>query len=129
MPQQVDQRPVEPLGMGVRLGEQPGDDPRAEPPIPGVPHGFATEHPQEVRLAGPVGPEHRQPLAVEDLGGERLHQAGQLEVLGDDRAHRRPAAAQPHGHVLFLGLVRRRFLGLEPGQPGLHRPVARGHVR
>ena len=46
----------------------------------------AREQPQEVRLARPVGSEHRDPVAEPDLEVERLHEPGELEALGDDGA-------------------------------------------
>ncbi len=115
--------------MGVGLGEEPGDDARAEPPLAGVRHRLAGEQPQEVRLARAVGPQDADPVAVPDLEVERLHQAGELQLLGDDRPHAGAPAAQPHRHLLLRRPLRRRPGRLELRQPGLHRVVAVGHVR
>ncbi len=67
VPQDADQGPARNLGMGVGLREEPGDDPRAEFPAPGVRDLLAGQQPQEVRLPRPVRAEYRNPLPVEDL--------------------------------------------------------------
>src|SRR5205085_3452547 len=84
------------------------------------------EQPEEVRLAGPVGPEHGHPLAVPDLEVEGLHQAEKLHPLADDGALAGAAAFQPHGHLLLARDRLRRTGFLELAQPGLRRAVLRG---
>ena len=85
------------------------------------------EQPQEVRLAGAVGPEHGHPLAVPDLEVEGLHQPGQLEVLADDRALAGAAACEAHRHLLLARLLGRRAGLLELAEPGLRGAVLRRH--
>ncbi len=104
----------------VRLGEPARFDPRAEPGAAGVGDRLTGEQTQEVRLAAAVGAEHGQPLAVEDLEVERLHQPGQLEPLAGQRAHAGAAALQAHDDLLVDDLLRRRTGLDELGQPGLH---------
>src|SRR4051812_29116170 len=97
--------------MLVRLREPPRPHPRAEPGPAGVRHAryddvahrtvlrvritaSRSEQTQEMRLAGAVRAEHRDALAVPDLEVEGLHEAGELEVLYDDRPLARTATAQ-----------------------------------
>ncbi len=87
----------------------------------------ASQQPQEMRLTRSVGAEHRDPVAEPDLGVERLHQAGQLEVFDNDRPLTGTSAAEPHPHVLFERELLRRPGLLELGQPGLRGAVARRH--
>src|SRR3712207_6921328 len=50
VPEQVDRGAVQPLRMGVGLGEETGDHAGAEPPGAGVGHRLAGQQSQEVRL-------------------------------------------------------------------------------
>src|SRR4051794_28693155 len=84
VPEQVHGRAVVPFRMGVGLGEEPRDDARPEPPVAGVGHVLAGQQPQEVRLPRAVGTQDADPVAVPDLEVERLHQAGELQLLGHD---------------------------------------------
>ena len=85
------------------------------------------EEPEELRLAAPVGAEHRDPIAVEDLAVERLHEAGDAETRAGDRTHAGAAAAEAHRDLLAAGRLLGRAGFLELADPGLHRPVARRH--
>ena len=79
-------------------------------------------------LARTVGTEDAHAVAEPDLGGERLHQAGQFQLLGHDGALGGAAALEPHLHVLLdrQGLGR---AGLEElREPGLRGVVPVGHV-
>ena len=88
----------------------------------------AGEQPQEVRLARAVRAEHRDPVAEPHLEVERLHEAGELELLGDDRPLARCARRAGASKVL----LRRALLGrpglLEPAQPRLRGAVSRGEA-
>ena len=86
------------------------------------------QQPQEVRLAGAVGAEHGDPLAVPDLEVERLHQPGELEVLADHRALAGAAALEPHLHRLLARLLGRRAGLLELAEPGLGGLVLARHA-
>ena len=86
------------------------------------------QQPQEVRLARPVAPEHGDPLAVEDLEVERLHETGQLELLTGDGSDAGASTLEPHAHVLRHGRRLWRAGLLVLAQPGLHRLVLRRHV-
>src|SRR5262249_15181160 len=94
---------------------------------PSVRKLLPAEQPQERGLAGPVGAEHRDPLAVPDLGGERPGEARQLQVLADDGALSGPAAAQPHPDVLFSRRQFGRARIFEPFEPGLRGLQPRSH--
>src|SRR5262249_39715621 len=126
------------------LREVPGYDPRAESGHAagrdrGEPDGIlrhdarvgvaaATgQHPQEMRLAGAVGAEDGDPVAVPDLQVERVRQAVELQLLADDRALAGTAAGKTHPDVLLLRRQRWRAGLLELAQPGLRRLVTRGH--
>ena len=90
VPEQVDQRAVEPLRVGVGLGEQARHHPGAEPPAarcarPSSPPSSR----RKCDLPAPLEPSTADPLAVEDLGRERLHQPGQLQL-----ARRSPPACR-----------------------------------
>ena len=91
LPQDVEQRAALQLRVGVRLREVARHDPGAELPLPRVRHVVAGEQPQEVGLAGAVGAEDGDPLAVEDLQVEGFHQPGELESLAGDGPHARCA--------------------------------------
>ena len=56
----------------------------------------ASQQAEEMRLAGAVRPQHRDPVTEPDLGIERLHETGQLEILDHDRALARTPSAEPH---------------------------------
>ena len=86
------------------------------------------QQPQEVRLAGAVGAEDRDPLAVPDLEVERLHQSGELELLADHRPLAGAAALEAHLDLLLTGLLGRRAGLLELAQSRLRRLVAAGHA-
>ncbi len=88
----------------------------------------AGEEPQEVRLARAVGSEHGDAVAEPDLQVERLHEAGELEPLGDHRALAGAGAAQPQLEVLLGRALFGRSRLLELRQPRLGRTVARGEV-
>ena len=72
----LEQRGADQLGVVVGLVEVAGHDPGAEAHVAGVLDAVvAGQQPQEVALAGAVGPEHGDALAVPDLGVERVGQA------------------------------------------------------
>ena len=96
--QDLQQRAAEQLGVLVGLHEPARAHARTELGLAGVPDRLdghvldgpvldvrvaaaPGQEPQEVRLAGAVGAQHGDPLAVPDLEVERLHQPGELEVL------------------------------------------------
>src|SRR5436190_827868 len=91
--------------------------------------GRPAEQLQEVRLSGPVGTEHGDALAVEDLEVERLHESGELELDARDRTDAGASTAKVHPDVLLVGQRGRRSGFFELRQPRLHRAVAAGHVR
>ena len=133
------------VGPDVGLGEEAGPDPGAEFHGALVRHlgdldvghrqvlplrigAAGGEQAQEVALARAVGAEDAHAVAEPDLGGERLHQAGQFQLFGDDGALGGAAALEPHLHVL----LDRQGLG-RPGleelrQAGLRGVVPVGHV-
>ncbi len=79
-----------------------------------------------MRLAGAVGAEHGDPLAVVDLQVEGLHQAGELQLLQRDGPHTRTAALEPHADRLLARRLLRPAGLLELLQPGLRGRVAGG---
>ena len=142
--QHLQQRPADQLGVLVGLHEPAGPHPGAELGLALVQTGLigdladravldvrvaaaGGEQAQEVRLAGAVGAEHGDPLAVPDLEVEGLHQPGQLEALADHRALAGAPALEAHRHLLLAGLLGRRPGLLELAQPGLGGAVLRGH--
>jgi hypothetical protein len=142
--QDLQQRPPHELGMLVRLHEPARTDAGAELGLAGMAHGLDRgvvhravldvgvgstdrQQTQEVRLAGAVAAEHRDPLAVPDLEVERLHQAGELEVLADHGALARAATRQPHLDLLLARLLGGRTGLLELPEAGLRGLVLRGH--
>ena len=126
----LDQRLAVKLGTFMGLGEIAGHHPRPEPEATGVEDRLPGQQPEEVALAGPVGPEDRDPLTEEDLGVERRHQSGQTKAFHGDRPDRGPATGQPHRHLLLGWSFGRPGGAFEPAQPGLHRLGLGGeHVR
>jgi hypothetical protein len=107
--------PLEPRDL-VGLVEQADVHPRPQPPVTGrLDGGVAAEHPQEVRLAAAVGPEHRDPVTGVHLDVERLGQTDQLQPL--DLQH--PLARGRAGEVHPDGPLGGRGLGWA----GLHEPL------
>jgi hypothetical protein len=88
----------------------------------------AGDESQEVRLAGPVGAQHRDPFAVPDLQVERLHQSAQLQVLAHHRSFAGPAALEPHRDLLLARLLGGRALLLEHPESSLGGAVLAGHA-
>ena len=68
----------------MRLGEVAEHHAGAESPGAVMGDRFAGEEAQEVALAGSVGAEHCDALAVDDLRVERVGEAVDLELLADD---------------------------------------------
>ena len=126
-PEDFDERPADQLRVGVGLGEMTGDDPGPGLPRAVVGDVLAGEQAQEVRLAGAVGAEHRDPLTEVDLQGERFHQPDELEPLGGERPNPGPPALEPHPDVLLARRFGRRADLFELPQPGLRRFVPRRH--
>ena len=119
--QHLDQAPAVQGRLLVGLGEPARLDPGPEPPRTGVRDRLAGQQAQEVALTAAVGAEDREPLAVEHLEVEGLHQPGQLEPGAGQGPHTGAPAPQPHLDLLVHDLLRRRS-GLQVlGQPGLHR--------
>ena len=129
-------RAAQPVGMGVGLREVAGHDARAQPAGAGVRDrrrwlGQAAavgQQPQEMGLTAAIAAEHGDPLAVEDLHAERLHQPGQLQVAAGDGAYAGAPTGQFHPHVGAARQLLRRTGLLELAQPGPHGPVAAGHI-
>src|SRR5215470_6064492 len=124
-PEEVDKFLPDELGVVMSLSEMSRDHARAELPQPSEWNLAAAEQPEEVRLARTVRAEDGHPLAIEDFEVERSHQAGELKPLTGDRADSRPAAGQPHLHLLLGRRRLRRPLLLELFQAGTHGPVLR----
>ena len=78
--------PADEIGPLVGLREVAGHDARAEHARALVLDRLAREEGEEVALAGAVETEHADALAEHHLGGERVDDAGEAQILDDDRA-------------------------------------------
>src|SRR5206468_3137712 len=103
--QDVEERLAPQLGVLVRLGEMPGYDTCPEPRLADVVDVVSGQQAQEVALASSVEPEDPDALVEDDLGVERLDDAGEPEALD----HHRPLAGattfELDGDGLVLGAL------------------------
>ncbi len=88
----------------------------------------ASQQPQEVGLARPVRAEHGDAIAEPDLQVERLHQARQLQLLGDDRALAGARSAQAQIEVLRGRTLFGRARVFETTKPSLGGTVTGGEL-
>ena len=92
--------------MGLR--EVAGDDASAEHTRALVLDRLAREEGEEVALAGAVETEHADALAEQHLGAERVDDAGEAQILDDDRALARPTTNDSDADGLVLWAFPRR---------------------
>ena len=84
------------------LGEVARHDTRAEHTRAFVLDRLAREQREEVALPGAVETEHPDALAEHHFGREGIHDAGEAQILDDDRALSGAPTFDPDGHRLIL---------------------------
>ena len=118
----LDRRCTLPLRVFVGLVEQARSDVGAESARTVVDDRSVTgQQPEEVRLAGAVRPQHRDPLAVPELDIERIGESAQFEPFDHHGAFAGAGATEAHVDLLLAHLGRPFVLVEEVTQSRLGR--------